>query len=119
MHQKMMDNNSYNVIMALASNLEALEAYHKYAQDGNQQLWQQITRHTEEVVNLLKQELPRVMQGQSQQSYATQGGTSGQSSMGQSGMSGQSSMGQSGTSSQSGYNQGTQGNYNTGGTNPR
>ncbi len=63
MHKQMMDNNSYNVIMALASNLEALEAYHKYEKDGNQQLWQQLTQHTEQIVQLLQQQLPHVVQG--------------------------------------------------------
>ena len=97
MHKQMMDNNSYNLIMALASNLEALEAYHKYSQDGNQQLWQQAIQHTEQVVQLLQRELPQALQqSQSQQGYASQG----QSSMSgtQSGMSGN----QYGSSSQSG-----------------
>ena len=80
MHKQMMDNNSYNIIMALASNLEALEAYHKYSQDGNQQLWQQVIQHQQQVIQLLMQQLPQVAQGaQSQGSFATQGGM-GQSS---------------------------------------
>jgi hypothetical protein len=103
----MMDNNSYNLIMALASNLEALEAYHKYANDGNQQLWQELASHTEQIIGRLQQELPKVMQ---QGSTSGQYATSSQSNMGssQSGMGSQSSMGSTG--SQSGYGQsGTQG----------
>lgn len=65
MHRQMIDNNSYNLIMALASNLEALEAYHIYAQDGEQQLWEEAVHHTEEVVKLLQQELHQTLrQGQ-------------------------------------------------------
>lgn len=81
MHNRMMDNNSYNIIMALASNLEALEAYHKYANDGNQQLWQQLAQSAEQSVRLLQQALPQAMQqsSQSQSQSATQGNVSSSS----------------------------------------
>jgi hypothetical protein len=58
----MMDNNSYNLIMALASNLESYEAYHKYAKDGNQQLWEEAAHHTEQIVSLLMNALPQALQ---------------------------------------------------------
>lgn len=58
----MVDNNTYNILQAYVSTLEALEVYNKYSQDGNQQLWQQIIQHTEEVAHLLQQQLPQVLQ---------------------------------------------------------
>ncbi len=101
MHKQMMDNNSYNVIMALASGLEAQEAFHKYAQDGNQQMWEQIAQHNEQIISLLKQQLPQVLQ-QSQQGYATQSQSGG--------MSGQQQQSSLGGQSQSGMSMGSQGN---------
>jgi|GEM_PF-2363605 len=62
------DNNTYNVIMALAKNLEAFEVYGKYAHDGNQQLWEQLSQKTREQVSLLQQELAKIMSQQSGQS---------------------------------------------------
>jgi uncharacterized protein YukE len=80
---QMVDNNTYNILQAYVSTLEALEAYQKYSQDGNQQLWQQVSQHTEQVARLLQQQLPQVMQNAqgSQSAGASQSqnfGTSGQ-----------------------------------------
>lgn len=68
MHKQMVDNNTYNILMALASSLEAHEAYQKYAKDGNQQLWDDIEQHCEQIVTLLQQALPQAMQ----QAYVSQ-----------------------------------------------
>ena len=57
---QIMDNNSYNIIMALASNLEAYEAYRKYSKDGNAELWQKLSKNAEEAVQLLHKELAKV-----------------------------------------------------------
>lgn len=93
MSDQIMDNNSYNIIQALASNLEAHDAYHKYAKDGNQQLWEQLAQQTEQNVQMLQQALMQTMGSQSQgtQSYgASQPGMSGSTgSSGQGGSSGQ------------------------------
>ncbi len=59
---QMVDNNTYNILQAYVSTLEALEVYNKYSQDGNQQLWQQIIQHSEEVARLLQEQLPQVLQ---------------------------------------------------------
>ena len=37
-------NEAYNVISALASKLEGLEAYRKYSKDGSGQIWQQLAQ---------------------------------------------------------------------------
>jgi hypothetical protein len=55
-------NETYNVITALQSKLEGLEAYRKYAQSGNSQLWQQLTQADMQAVQLLTQELERLAQ---------------------------------------------------------
>ena len=56
-------NEAYNVITALQSKLEGLEAYRKYAQSGgNSQLWQQLTQMDTQAVQLLTQELERLAQ---------------------------------------------------------
>ena len=54
-------NEAYNVISALASKLEGLEAFRKYAQDGNPQLWQQLTQSGVQGVELLVNELERLV----------------------------------------------------------
>ena len=56
-------NEAYNVIAALKSKLEGLEAYRKYSQsDGGSQLWQQLTQSDTQDVQLLVQELERLVQ---------------------------------------------------------
>ena len=56
-------NETYNVITALQSKLEGLEAYRKYsASAGNSQLWQQLTQMDMQAVQLLTQELERLAQ---------------------------------------------------------
>ena len=54
-------NEAYNVISALASVLEGLEAYRKYAGDGNQQVWQQAGQHGVQTVEVLVTELERLV----------------------------------------------------------
>jgi hypothetical protein len=55
------DNNTYNLMQALVSKLEALEVYRKYERDGNQQLFQELIRedtaHAERLLEALKQAL--------------------------------------------------------------
>jgi hypothetical protein len=57
-------NEAYNVITALQSKLEGLEAYRKYQQTGgsSSQLWQQLTQMDMQAVQLLTQELERLAQ---------------------------------------------------------
>ena len=55
-------NEAYNVITALQSKLEGLEAYRKYSQSGSTQLWQQLTQIDTQAVQLLTQELERLAQ---------------------------------------------------------
>jgi hypothetical protein len=55
------DNNTYNLIAALAKNLEACEVYEKYARDGNRQLWEQLLQTAQRNAQLLQQELVRTI----------------------------------------------------------
>jgi selenocysteine lyase/cysteine desulfurase len=55
-------NDAYNVITALQAKLEGMEAYRKYQQNGTQQLWQQLTDLDTQAVQLLTQELERLVQ---------------------------------------------------------
>ena len=54
-------NEAYNLISALHSKLEGLEAYRKYAQDGDNQLWQQLTQQDVQAVQQLVGELERLV----------------------------------------------------------
>jgi hypothetical protein len=52
------DDATYDVLMALASKLEAIDTYKKYATDGqNGQLWQQLAQDDRKHADLLLQEL--------------------------------------------------------------
>ena len=53
-------NAAYNVVSALHSKLEGLEAYRKYAQDGGQ-IWQQLSQQEIQGVQTLVQELERLV----------------------------------------------------------
>ncbi len=54
-------NEAYNVINALASKLEGLEAYRKYAKDGEGGIWQQLTQIELEGVKKLVDELEQIV----------------------------------------------------------
>lgn len=55
-------NEAYNVITALQSKLEGLEAYRKYNQSGGDaSLWQQLTQLDIQAVERLVQELENIV----------------------------------------------------------
>jgi hypothetical protein len=54
-------NEAYNVLSALHSKLEGLEAYRKYAQNGDSRLWQQLSQQDNQAVESLLGELERLM----------------------------------------------------------
>ena len=54
-------NEAYNVVSALHSKLEGLEAYRKYSQDGAQQIWQQLSQADNQAVETLIGELERLV----------------------------------------------------------
>jgi hypothetical protein len=54
-------NEAYNVITALQSKLEGLEAYRKYSKDGEQQIWKELSDRDNEAVRLLVNELERIV----------------------------------------------------------
>ncbi len=54
-------NEAYNVLSALHSKLEGLEAYRKYAQDGESQLRQQLSGQDNQAVETLVGELERLV----------------------------------------------------------
>jgi len=54
-------NDAYNVVTALQSKLEGLEAYRKYLRDGNPELWQRLSRLDQQCVVLLTNELERLV----------------------------------------------------------
>jgi hypothetical protein len=55
-------NEAYNLIAALHEKLEGLEAYRKYAKDGQSQIWKQLTESEVKGVELLVQELENMVQ---------------------------------------------------------
>lgn len=54
-------NEAYDVLTALQSKLEGLEAYRKYAKDGNDTLWQELSRADQQCVDRLVGELERMV----------------------------------------------------------
>jgi hypothetical protein len=54
-------NEAYNVIKALGSKLEGLEAYRKYSKDGSAQIWQQLTQIEVQAVEKLVDELEQLV----------------------------------------------------------
>ncbi|MCK6589181.1 MAG: hypothetical protein L6Q76_16540 [Polyangiaceae bacterium] len=54
-------NEAYNVISALHAKLEGLEAYRKYSKDADAGLWQQLTQVECQGVELLVNELERLV----------------------------------------------------------
>ena len=54
-------NEAYNILSALHSKLEGLEAYRKYAQDGDPKLWQQLSQQDNQAVETLVGELERLV----------------------------------------------------------
>ena len=55
------DDQTYNVLMALTSKLEAIDTYQVYAEDGPEDLWRELAqderRHAERLYQELKQRL--------------------------------------------------------------
>jgi hypothetical protein len=55
------DDATYDVLMALASKLEAIDTYQVYAEDGNASLWRELAtderRHADRLFNELKQRI--------------------------------------------------------------
>ena len=52
------DDATYNVMMALASKLEAIDVYKKYSSDGsNQQIWTRLAEDDRRHADLLLEEL--------------------------------------------------------------
>jgi hypothetical protein len=55
------DNPTYNLLQAATSACEAVEAYRKYAKDGDQQLFESLAqdqwRHAEQLIDALHQRL--------------------------------------------------------------
>ncbi|HUQ78790.1 MAG TPA: hypothetical protein VM427_07990 [Patescibacteria group bacterium] len=53
------DDLTYDLLMALASKLEAIDTYQVYAEDGQPELWRELAtderRHAERLFNELKQ----------------------------------------------------------------
>jgi hypothetical protein len=60
-----MSNEVYNILTALQSKLKGLEAYRKFSQagvGGNTQIWQYLTQVDTQCVQVLTQELERLVQ---------------------------------------------------------
>ena len=55
-------NEAYNVLTALQSKLEGLEAYRKYHQSDGNQIWQQLTQQDTQMVETLVQQLEQLVQ---------------------------------------------------------
>lgn len=54
-------NEAYDVIAALHSKLEGLEAYRKYAKDENAELWRELTQLEVQTVGKLVDQLERIV----------------------------------------------------------
>jgi hypothetical protein len=56
-----MGNEAYNIINALANKLEGMEAFRKYAKDGRDEIWREVTEHDRKAVGLLIDELEQLV----------------------------------------------------------
>jgi len=54
-------NEAYDVLTALQAKLEGLEAYRKFANDGNQQFWQQLSQQDNQMVGMLVDQLEKLV----------------------------------------------------------
>jgi len=57
-----LSDDAYNVITALHAQLEGLEAYRKFAQNGSTELWQELTQQELPTIERLASELERMVQ---------------------------------------------------------
>jgi hypothetical protein len=57
------DDHTYNVLQALTSTLESLEAYGRYGQDGGRDLFRRLAEDEQEHAQLLLDELRSTLQG--------------------------------------------------------
>jgi hypothetical protein len=57
------DDETYDVLMALASKLEAIDTYRTYAEDGRAELWREIARDDRRHAEMLVTELRRRLAG--------------------------------------------------------
>lgn len=75
MNNELVDNYTYNLISALAESLQGCQVSQQYGKDGNPELWQKVTENLEKNVQLLQQELSKVMTQQPQRtgSYSATG----------------------------------------------
>jgi len=53
------DDPTYNVLMALASKLEAIDTYRKYGKDGGSGIWQRLADEDRKHAEMLLDELKR------------------------------------------------------------
>ena len=55
------DDATYDLLMALSSKLEAIDTYRTYAEDGNEQMWQELAkdeaRHAERLFATLREQI--------------------------------------------------------------
>jgi hypothetical protein len=54
-------NEAFNVISALHKKLEGLEAFRKYARDGNERIWTELSQRDNEAVRVLVDELEKLV----------------------------------------------------------
>lgn len=54
-------NTAYDIVSALHAKLEGLEAYRKYANDGNEEIWKKLCAQELQGVQLLVDELERLV----------------------------------------------------------
>ena len=87
-------NDAYNVLAALHSKLEGMEAYRKFAQDENPDLWRQLTQLDGQAVELLVTQLESMVgEGRLRAGEPGRAGRSQRSSGGSSGRAGSSEAG--------------------------
>ena len=55
------DDATYDLLMALSSKLEAIDTYRTYAEDGNEEMWQELAqdeaRHAQRLFTTLREQI--------------------------------------------------------------
>jgi hypothetical protein len=54
-------DEAYDIISALHNKLEGLDAYSKYAQDGRNEVWQQLSQMDRQAVTVLCEHLEKIV----------------------------------------------------------
>jgi hypothetical protein len=69
-----LSNDAYNIIAALHAKLEGMEAYRKFAFDGDEKVWQELTDCDQKCVDVLIERLEEIVKAGKLRAARSEGG---------------------------------------------